>query len=65
MTPSLPNLQPQGIQAEPEVEGVDDVKVKDAVEGLAEGHQEAEGAEEDKEAAVEGVEHLAAGEDAP
>ena len=58
-------MQPQGIQAEPEVEGVEDVKVKDAVDGLPVGHEPTDGAEENEEAPLEGAEHLAAGEDSP
>ena len=62
---SLPDLQPQGVELEPEVERVDDVKVTHAVEGLPEGHEHAHCAEEDEEAVMECVEHLAAGEDGP
>ena len=62
---SLPDLQPQGVELEPEVERVDDVKVTHAVEGLPEGHEDADGAEEEEEAVLECVEHLAAGEDGP
>ena len=61
----LPNLQPQRVELEPEVEGVDYVEVKEAVEGLAEGDDDADGAEEEEEGVLQGVEHLAPGQDGP